>query len=574
MQIFERLYKLLTYNLQDKYEPEIVNRIFLVSVYSLVATLFGALFTIQLIIDSAISETITIWGFILLVLLNWFFLTKKQKIGFASAAIVGITSIFLLYVLLFIKSETIPIVWFYIYPIISLTLLGWRWATIACAFILTSIITVFLLPPDFLPFTSLEAYTSMFKFRFVISFIVVYLLIAFYQSVQSLTLHRMEKDMLDARGEVKTKSGFIASLAHKIRSTSFNISGISNIVNRTNLDDIQKDLIDTIVASANNLVSVVSDESEMPMQADAGSTQNKDLLFDLELTVKRTIKLFSSPDSGIAELNLTLSDKIPEKLLGNPVKVKQILLGLIENFIKNKPHGTIDFKLNIFISLLNRTKENVECQFEIRSDKPLVVTLKPGKEIKQSDYIEALDLLIMNKLIESSGGKFKLELSRDYASYFVVLNYRLTPEEKEVAEVSNLHVKKRRSAINLKDANILLVEDNEINQKIMLLSLRKMVQNIDVANNGKEALEKFATTRYDLVLMDIQMPVMDGIKTTRKMREAEVGTDSSIPIIAITANALPGDREDCIAAGMDDYISKPFKIDVVLEKMTKLLTRG
>ena len=156
----------------------------------------------------------------------------------------------------------------------------------------------------------------------------------------------------------------------------------------------------------------------------------------------------------------------------------------------------------------------------------------------------------------------------------MVLNYRLTPEEKEVAEVSNLHVKKRRSAINLKDANILLVEDNEINQKIMLLSLRKMVQNIDVANNGKEALEKFATTRYDLVLMDIQMPVMDGIKTTRKMREAEVGTDSSIPIIAITANALPGDREDCIAAGMDDYISKPFKIDVVLEKMTKLLTRG
>ncbi|MGC9344521.1 MAG: response regulator, partial [Bacteroidales bacterium] len=130
---------------------------------------------------------------------------------------------------------------------------------------------------------------------------------------------------------------------------------------------------------------------------------------------------------------------------------------------------------------------------------------------------------------------------------------------------------KEKSQVNLKDANILLVEDNLINQKIVILSIQDMVKSIDVAVNGKEAIDKFVKSRYDMVLMDIQMPVMDGMVATKKIREIEASTNTNVPIIAITANALSGDREKCLAVGMDDYISKPFQVDVLLEKMKNLL---
>ena len=133
---------------------------------------------------------------------------------------------------------------------------------------------------------------------------------------------------------------------------------------------------------------------------------------------------------------------------------------------------------------------------------------------------------------------------------------------------------KPEGKIELKDASILLVEDNIINQKIVVLSLEKLVKNIDIANNGKEALDKFGTSNYDLIMMDIQMPVMDGFLATKKIREIETSTNSFTPIIAITANAMSGDREACLAVGMDDYISKPFQVDILIGKMKSLLIKS
>jgi len=126
---------------------------------------------------------------------------------------------------------------------------------------------------------------------------------------------------------------------------------------------------------------------------------------------------------------------------------------------------------------------------------------------------------------------------------------------------------------SLKQATILLVEDNAINQKIVLLSLDKLVKQIDVANNGKEALDMFGTKKYDAILMDIQMPVMDGLTATKKIREIESTSEQSVPILAITANALAGDRDNCLAAGVDEYVSKPFSVDELVEKINILLNK-
>jgi CheY-like chemotaxis protein len=138
--------------------------------------------------------------------------------------------------------------------------------------------------------------------------------------------------------------------------------------------------------------------------------------------------------------------------------------------------------------------------------------------------------------------------------------------EKETTQLLQIKVK-----IELKNANILLVEDNAINQKIIILSLKNLVKNIDIANNGKDALDKFGISKYDLILMDIQMPVINGIVATKKIRELEATSNTQTPIIAITANALSGDKETCLAAGMNDYISKPFQVEVLVNKMKALL---
>ena len=131
------------------------------------------------------------------------------------------------------------------------------------------------------------------------------------------------------------------------------------------------------------------------------------------------------------------------------------------------------------------------------------------------------------------------------------------------------------SSVNLKEVNILLVEDNPINQKFVILSLQKLVKSIDVAHNGQEALERFNPLRHHIILMDIQMPVMDGIKATQKIREIE--SEKQTPpthIIAITANTLSCDRERCLSAGMNDYIGKPFSASVLIQKMKNLLAGG
>lgn len=122
----------------------------------------------------------------------------------------------------------------------------------------------------------------------------------------------------------------------------------------------------------------------------------------------------------------------------------------------------------------------------------------------------------------------------------------------------------------LKDTKILLVEDNLINQKITLLTLGPLVNIIETALNGKEALDKFETTNYDLILMDIQMPVMNGLEASEKIRALE-STNSHVPIIAITANAMIGDKEKCLSAGIDDYISKPFQPAALIDKIKKII---
>jgi CheY-like chemotaxis protein len=180
---------------------------------------------------------------------------------------------------------------------------------------------------------------------------------------------------------------------------------------------------------------------------------------------------------------------------------------------------------------------------------------------------------LASRLITLNNGRYNQESGDNFA----VLNMSL-PFEYPAAETyqpaatdTEVSIPGRKVSKELKDINILLVEDNLISQKTTLLALKPLVNSIDTASNGKEAIDKLGASNYDLILLDIQMPVMDGIITAEKIRELEAGSDTHIPIIAITADAMIGDREKCLSAGIDEYLSKPFQPAVLIEKLKMIL---
>jgi CheY-like chemotaxis protein len=180
---------------------------------------------------------------------------------------------------------------------------------------------------------------------------------------------------------------------------------------------------------------------------------------------------------------------------------------------------------------------------------------------------------LAGRLIRNSGGSWQ-ETTAGSGSYFVfIINLRQYIKTEPPAAASTLikGLSGEKKKKELKDLNILLVEDNPINQRITQLMLEPLVKSVEVARNGKEALDMFGTSRYDLILMDVQMPVMSGLLAAEKIRGLETSSQLHVPIIAITANAMLGDMEQCLAVGMDDYISKPIDPEVLIEKITALI---
>jgi CheY-like chemotaxis protein len=342
------------------------------------------------------------------------------------------------------------------------------------------------------------------------------------------------------------------------------------MLNDTHLNLRQKDWMETILASAGNLVNVVNMIASRAASTGLIDTKPASIAFNLQTLLNNTIQLFVGQSEGY---NIGLKPNIDTThiLEGDPILIKQIFLTLIEAIIKNKKVE----KINIIISYRVRqeTERMFNATFDIRASGRLDFDLK-------NENADMLNYSISSKLIATQGNQLTVTYDQNYTIFNFTLPFKkATAEPKEytttLTEPDEIAPMSASQTVDLKEAKILLVEDNPINQKIVILSIQKLVKNIEVANNGQEALDKFIDTKYDIILMDIQMPVMDGIQATKKIRETEI--DRRIvptPIIAITANALAGDREHCLAAGMDEYISKPFQVEVLIGKMKTLLTAG
>ena len=366
--------------------------------------------------------------------------------------------------------------------------------------------------------------------------------------------------------ELRQKKEFISDLSHQLRTSLSNIILVNNLFYSSSLDKNQKELIDTLRASTNNLLDAVNkivDFSEPELL----KLKDSFISFNLLPTLNSIVNLFSDKRQSLIVLDV--SSNIQNFLIGDPIKLKQIFLNLLQSILFSNDLIIIN-EIRIKIYPEKETKSDLKLSFNLE------VSFNPkennSEKVDPSAPVLGSDILNTKKLIEYSGGVLIINHSETVDTYSFILGFQkdLTRRLEDVTEKTPIEDSK---SIKLKDANILLVEDNLINQKIVMLSLRGMVKNIDLANNGKEALTKFGTSKYDIILMDIQMPVMDGIIATKKIREIESSTNTQTPIIAITANALSGDRENCLAVGMNDYVSKPFQVDILIQKMRVLLNK-
>jgi len=356
------------------------------------------------------------------------------------------------------------------------------------------------------------------------------------------------------------KDDVIIDFSHRIREPLNNLVIISDMLMESGLQKKQKELLETFIASTNNMVTTVN-ELTMQSAGNLSYEQRKAIRFNLFSTIQNTIELYSLKDKANIDFILNKKEFSDFECFGDPIILKQIFLDLFNTIEIQSSERVTRVTVN-----LKKTKETGTesiIALRIQTDNPIVLINDLGVEKS-----------LAARFISSGNGSFTQEIGTNSTVLNIFLPYNNPiPEIKQKIASQKIEelIQKDKIHKDLKDLKILLVEDNLINQKITLLTLKPLVHSIDTASNGKEALDRFGTTSFDLILMDIQMPVMSGLVAAEKIRALEATTNSHVPIIAITANAMIGDKEKCLSAGIDDYISKPFQPAALIDKIKKII---
>ena len=386
---------------------------------------------------------------------------------------------------------------------------------------------------------------------------------------------RAEKEMIRAREKAEkateSKTFFLAKMSHEIRTMLGGITSSAQLLMNTKVNKHQSELLDIIDTSADNLLSIVNEILDFS-KIEAGKIDLEEHPFNIRKTLEGIIKAYlaGAREKDIS-LYLSIHHNIPEYVSGDELRLKQILSNLLSNAIKFTDTGSVT--LDVIIT--TEDKKSYTIAFKI-SDTGIGI---PDHKIKDlfAEYSQSdvsisrrfggtgLGLNIVYKLVNLMDGSIEVTSKLTEGTQFLI---QISFHKTDFVEEADSGVK-AVSFKNLKKHSILLAEDNEINQKITIINLQQLGHDIDLAENGIEAWEKYKKKEYDIILMDIQMPEMDGIEVTHLIRdyEAENPSRQRTRIIALTANILGQDAEYCLSEGMDAYIAKPFRIEDILEKI-------
>lgn len=356
----------------------------------------------------------------------------------------------------------------------------------------------------------------------------------------------------------RMKSQFLANMSHELRTPMTGVQGMLDLLYDTPLTEFQKESLDTIYDCSRSLLAVLDDVLDLS-RIEAGKLVLNERTYDLRKKIDKTMALFrpQAQERAIA-LRATLENDVPTALLGDPDRIRQLLVNLVSNALKFTHQGGVDLQVSRRESYL---------RFEVRDSgigiapEDLQKLFQPFVQVEGSTSRKyggtGLGLSIVKRLVELMGGTLgAVSAVGEGSTFWFEIPLREASPQGSAQE-------SEFPPVELPRARVLVVEDNPVISKILVSQLSKLGLDVESVDRGAQALRKVPTESFDLIFMDCQMPELDGYQTTRRLRES----GCRIPIIALTAHAMSGERERCLEAGMDDYLTKPLSLQELRQKL-------
>lgn len=369
----------------------------------------------------------------------------------------------------------------------------------------------------------------------------------------------------------KIKEQFLANMSHEIRTPIHGIISLTNFILNTPINPEQQEYLDLIRKSADTLLVIVNDILDLA-KIDSGKMEFESVPFNLKDTIQTSLSAFipKTIEKNI-QLKTSISENLPEQLTGDPVKLIQILNNLLGNAVKFTEKGSVMFSA----AIEEKNEEYTVIKFEItdtgigipknKIDSVFESFTQAGSDVTRRFGGTGLGLTITKQLIERQSGSIQVKSQTHEGSTFT---FRLPFKNCDTKEKTAEPIKSA-SFQSLSGTSILVAEDHDINRFIIEKILKEWDTKVDFAITGTEAVQLATQKQYDIILMDIEMPDMNGYRATELIRTSLPAPANSIPIIAMTGHAMMGEKEKCLAVGMNEYLSKPFKTEVLQSMIMK-----